>query len=223
MRCERCVDEEREGEEMITFVSNWEGNLIVLRSFSSLSEKRLSWSADVPLKKPEEMVKKEREREREKGGLASVGHESKVEGGKGKMRSEVNKHRKRPKSRFLSPSPSRLNWLQYNSDTSDPSKCTLTTLSSSSGPSLHAPYHFTVRSPSGLPVFSIRRHPKFYPPRGAQSYLHSPHLCLCRLLCLLSLYQLKVTPHLGTCTRIVRQAETQRSTATQAQVIGRLA
>jgi hypothetical protein len=62
MRCEGCVDEEREGEEMITFVSNWEGNLIDLRSFVSLSEKRLSWSADVPLKKPEEMVKK-----REKG------------------------------------------------------------------------------------------------------------------------------------------------------------
>jgi hypothetical protein len=36
-----------------TFFSNSGGNLSVLSSFSSLSENRLSWSADVPLKKPE--------------------------------------------------------------------------------------------------------------------------------------------------------------------------
>jgi hypothetical protein len=59
----------KEGEEMITFVSNWEGNLIVLRSFSSLSEKRRSWSADVPLKKPEERVKKREKEKRKRGDL----------------------------------------------------------------------------------------------------------------------------------------------------------
>jgi hypothetical protein len=38
------------------FVSNWGGNLRVLRSFSSLSEKRRSWSVDEPLKMPKRDV-----------------------------------------------------------------------------------------------------------------------------------------------------------------------
>ena len=115
MRSERCVDEEREGEEMNTFVSNWEGNLIVLRSFSSLSEKRRSWSADVPLKKPEERVKK---REKEgKGGLASVCHGCKVKGGKvrSQQRCDIGKDRKVALPRLLVLS-------QYNSDRPDPLK-----------------------------------------------------------------------------------------------------
>jgi len=48
----------RERAQNDTFVSNWAGNLRVLRSFSSLSENRRSWSADVPLKKPERKVRK---------------------------------------------------------------------------------------------------------------------------------------------------------------------
>jgi hypothetical protein len=44
-------------------VSNWGGNLIDLRSLSSLSEKRRSWSAEVPLKKP----RKERNEEEDEG------------------------------------------------------------------------------------------------------------------------------------------------------------
>jgi len=53
----------RKGEEEYhTFVSNCGGNLSVLRSFSSLSEKRRSWSADVPLKNPERKEMKKRTR-----------------------------------------------------------------------------------------------------------------------------------------------------------------
>lgn len=37
---------------MSTFFSNSGGNFMLLSSLSSLSEKRLSWSADVPLKNP---------------------------------------------------------------------------------------------------------------------------------------------------------------------------
>ena len=36
-----------------TFLSNSGGNFMLLRSLSSLSENRLSWSAEVPLKNPE--------------------------------------------------------------------------------------------------------------------------------------------------------------------------
>jgi hypothetical protein len=48
--------------------------LIVLRSFNSLSEKRRSWSADVPLKKPERKRMRKKEEEKGKGELASVCH-----------------------------------------------------------------------------------------------------------------------------------------------------
>ena len=103
--------------------------------------------------------------------------------------------------------------------TPDLTKCT-SKLDSNSGPSLHVLFLFTTRSPSSIPN---RWRPKAFPPRRAQSYLHSPHLCLCRLLYLLPLSEFKSTPRLEPCTPIVRQAETRRSKATQAQVMGRLA
>lgn len=37
---------------LFTFLSNSGGNFMDLRSLTSLSENRLSWSAEVPLKKP---------------------------------------------------------------------------------------------------------------------------------------------------------------------------
>jgi len=106
--------------------------------------------------------------------------------------------------------------------THDPTKCTLT-LPSNSGPSFHVLSLSAIRSPSCLPVFSSRWHHNGLPPQRAQSYFHSPHLCLCRLLFLLSISEFKGTPRLRTCTCIVHQAETPRSKATQAQVMGRLA
>ena len=42
-------------DEHSTFLSNSGGNLMDLRSLSSLSENLRSWSAEVPLKKPCEM------------------------------------------------------------------------------------------------------------------------------------------------------------------------
>lgn len=60
------------GVKYFTFVSNWGGNLRVLRSFSSLSEKRRSWSADVPLKKPKKGMNKRERAERE--GQTGVSH-----------------------------------------------------------------------------------------------------------------------------------------------------
>jgi len=72
------VEEERKRIGIITFVSNCGGNLIVLRSFNSLSEKRRSWSADVPLKKPERKKMRKKDDEKGKGELASVCHGCKV-------------------------------------------------------------------------------------------------------------------------------------------------
>lgn len=47
----------RIGNKICTFLSNSGGNLSVFRSLTSLSENRLSWSAEVPLKNPvEELV-----------------------------------------------------------------------------------------------------------------------------------------------------------------------
>ena len=44
---------QKESMHVSTFLSNSGGNFMLLRSLSSLSENRLSWSAEVPLKNPE--------------------------------------------------------------------------------------------------------------------------------------------------------------------------